>query len=633
MNKLNEDLISLIDQSTDFAEMEVLSALVDTYAKAATILETYQSRQEEIQHFDIFNESVFLEFGKNKKQNENVKEEEEQQQTSLPKETTFRKLKTDENGNKLPEYESKIKSILLAIFRLFEKIFELLTKQKNTESEIATINNASKVDSALSNADDKAIKKLGKEIANVLKSDVNRVRTDFKEHPVKSSMAAVETGFNVVMDGPVKSIETAFVMDKNGNIEKIIGIDLHALLTIILTTKNTVKSIKDSKLDYNISETSEFINELDGILKKEKEISSRTAILTFRTLSEILGKIESAFSDFATVVNATRKVLQNHIDKTLKNAEKTGKEISSKALGFATNLKSVFDKMNAVYMMIYPYVKKVQKIVKILSLFVNTYSSGNVATDVVLNVYENELRSYILTSGAKAILAGNYRPIHAMYAYLEKKPKDWNDNYKSYYQSDDNETFVHISGDTAPKFVRNKYFEKSTDDDPKYGLTDTESEFWSEEDFKRALNSVTKDPMQKVAMCFVIMEPREQGERLYDYYERFVRSVCTNLRKNGPTTIKDNFKESKRLKEADKAAYDRWLSYNKTKGSPGWSQEQSDHLQDEWKKAIKERNQHTARIVKFFTTQCRTPLVDMYYRIAIGTYENYNGANISKKYN
>lgn len=532
-NKYN--LIQAIDDSVNIAESEVLTALVETYTKAAVLLEMSNT---DVSSFDIFNESVIMEFKKNKKEEPKVEELEKPKDPVLPKETTFRKLKTDKDGNKLPEYESKIKSILLAVIRLFQKIFELLTKKKPTEEQVNTIADVEAVDSALSNASVETKKKLAARIAK-----------------------------NVFTGGSISGIAMNFIFDEEGKISKILGVNLTALLSTIITTKGIIDKIKLQRAAYNISEISEFKAELDSVLKKEKELSSKTAMLSFRALSEILNTISTAFNALAVVTNNTRKVLQHHIDKELAKGN-----ITDESVTFVTKLKELFDTLNKVYMMLLPYVNTVNSAIKVISVFVNTNSSGNIAKTAGENALEGVLRSVILTPGAKSIL---YQSGQIKLPKIDqKKGKD--------------EQIVDIM-----RWL-------------KYGIEPKQKGDLTQDKEGHELDQSTI-----IALCYVVLHPKNSSQRMYDYYEDFVKDVTKNTKLNAKPEVKSAYKEYKEYNDKYKKLNKEFIDtrFNKT--------EQAQQLAAAREKAYNEMMTSYDRLTKYFITLGRNVLVDIYIRFVL----------------
>ena len=53
-------------------------------------------------------------------------------------------------------------------------------------------------------------------------------------------------------------------------------------------------------------------------------------------------------------------------------------------------------------------------------------------------------------------------PDSAIYIMIGTEPEDWKSCYKSYYISNGDGTYSHVTGDTAPTFVNNRYYRIST---------------------------------------------------------------------------------------------------------------------------------------------------------------------------
>lgn len=307
------EYIDDINTASYESEMNVLTAMNDSYYKASLILENYEG--EELDTFELFSESYYLEAASDNKDDEDKEK---------PKDESFFRRTNEKTGKK----ENILISILFAIPRIIIKLGEMLVnlfkKDKKKQSPDA-IEKAEKEANALSENFFKMIDYISPNLRADCQLMVNK---EIKKYGLGTkivfySIVGTHIGLDVfhvgVMIFDIKSQIIGFIK----RIRKIYE-----------------RFTEDLNLGNPDNVISKCTREIKAVLDKDKDFSLTTVEYTGKMFLTLYDQMR----DICKVMSDSTKVLGKTMSAVLKKCKESGND--AKTLETATDLVNKCNKIN-----------------------------------------------------------------------------------------------------------------------------------------------------------------------------------------------------------------------------------------------------------------------------------------------
>lgn len=307
------ECIDAIDNASYESEMNVLASMNDSYYKASLVLENYEG--EELNTFELFSESYYMEAASNGK-SKNDKEKSE--------EGTFFRRVNEKTGKK----ENILISILFAIprivIRLGEMLIGLFKKDKSKQSPTA-VEKAEEKTNALSEQFFKMIDYLSPNLRNDCQALVNK---EIKKYGLGTKIAfytltGVQIGLDVIC----------------------VGVRIVNIQKVIIGFINRIRKIYERFTDdLNLGNPDGAIRkcakEIKDVLNKDKELSLTTAEYTGKAFLVLYDQVR----DICKTMSDATKVLGKTLSAVLKKCKETSDD--TKTLETATELVNKCNQIN-----------------------------------------------------------------------------------------------------------------------------------------------------------------------------------------------------------------------------------------------------------------------------------------------
>ena len=307
------EYIDDINTASYESEMNVLTAMNDSYYKASLILENYEG--EELDTFELFSESYYLESASGDKD----KKDEEK-----PKDESFFRRTNKKTGKK----ENILISILFAIPRIIIKLGEMLVnlfkKDKKKQSPDA-MEKAEKEANALSENFFKMIDYISPNLRADCQLMVNK---EIKKYGLGTKIVFYTiTGVNIGFD----VIHT--------------GVKIFSIKKSIIGFINRIKKIyerftNDLNLGNPDNVISKCVREIKAVIDKDKDFSLTTVEYSGKMFLTLYDQMR----DICKVMSDSTKVLGKTLSAVLKKCKEDGND--AKNLEAATDLVNKCNKIN-----------------------------------------------------------------------------------------------------------------------------------------------------------------------------------------------------------------------------------------------------------------------------------------------
>lgn len=307
------EYIDDINTASYESEMNVLTAMNDSYYKASLILENYEG--EELDTFELFSESYYLESASDNKDEKNEEK---------PKDESFFRRTNKKTGKK----ENILISILFAIPRIIMKLGEMLVnlfkKDKKKQSPDA-IEKAEKETNELSEKFFKMIDYLSPNLREDCQLMINK---EIKKYGLGTKIVFYTiTGVNIGLD----VIHT--------------GVTIFSIKKSIIGFINRIKKIYERFTnDLNLGNPDNVISkcarEIKAVIDKDKDFSLDTVEYSGKMFLTLYDQMR----DICKVMSDTTKVLGKTMSVVLKKCKESGDD--AKTLETATELVNKCNKIN-----------------------------------------------------------------------------------------------------------------------------------------------------------------------------------------------------------------------------------------------------------------------------------------------